>query len=160
MINNKIDDFKGNIVEITLLFQSIVGLVIILGILVLLLSSPFENKSKKDKTIIEDVPLKIVTKTDFEYLRGIIANPKSLTEDLSDALELIIKYHGTMHKKLGIRSHPESRAYMHTLFKVCRHKNANKEMIVQFSNALEKLNPDYKKDISDAMMRGLNSRGV
>jgi len=146
--------------DITILVQSIIGLVIILGILVLLLSSSFENKPKKDTDVDKKSSPRVISKTDFEYFRAIIANPESSTKELTDALVLLIKYHGTMHKKLGMRAHPESNAYMDVLFKVCRHKNANKEMIVTFNNELEKLNPEYKREINDALMRGLNSRGV
>lgn len=146
--------------DITLLVQSIVGLVIILGILVLLFSLPTGVKSKKDKVTVKKVPSKSVNKTDFKYLSSIIENPESSTQELGDALSLIIKYHGTMHKKLGIRAHPESKAYMDVLFKLCRHKNASKDIIVKFNNDLEKLNKEYKREINDALMRGLNSRGV
>ena len=146
--------------EITILVKSIIGLVIILGILAFLLGSSFEEKENKDENSDNKPSPKVVVKTDFEYLRGIIANPESSTKELSDALELIIKYHGTMHRKLGMRAHPESKAYLNVLFKVCRHKNTNKEMIVKFNNDLEKLNPKYKREINNALMRGLNSRGV
>ena len=65
-----------------------------------------------------------------------------------------------MHKKLGIRAHPESDVYMDIIFKLCRHKNTNKNIILAFMKQLEKSNPEYKKEINDAMMRGLNSRGI
>ena len=146
--------------EITVLVQSIIGLVIILGILVFLLSSPFEKKNKKNKSSDKKFVSKAQVKTDFEYLKGIIENTESSRQELADTLVLIIKYHGTMHKKLGMLAHPDSNAYMDVLFKVCRHKNANKDMIVKFNYDLEKLNPGYKKEINDALMRGLNSRGV
>ena len=143
--------------DITLLVQSVVGLVIILGILVLLFNLPI---GKNDKVTAKNIPSKSAKKTDFEYLRSVVANPESSTQELGDALALIIKYHGTMHKKLGIRAHPESKAYMDVLFKLCRHKNASKDIIVKFNNDLEKLNKGYKREINDALMRGLNSRGV
>ena len=146
--------------EITILVQSIIGLVVILGILVFLLASSLAKKSKKEMIGDKKVSPKIVSKTDFKYQKSIIDNLESSTKELADSLALIIKYHGTMHKKLGILAHPESNAYMDVLFKVCRHKNADKEMIVKFNYELEKLNPEYKREINDALMRGLNSRGV
>ena len=73
---------------------------------------------------------------------------------------MVLKYHGTIHKKLGLRPHPESQIYMDILFSICRHPNANKDIIVNFDKELGKLNPEYKKDLHDAMMRGLNSRGI
>ncbi|MFK5936837.1 MAG: hypothetical protein QM497_00440 [Sulfurimonas sp.] len=146
--------------EITILVQSIVGLVIILSILVFLLSGPFEKKPKKEIKVNKKPSPLVIPKTDMESLRAIVANPESSVKELADALSLVIKYHGTMHIKLGMNAHPDSNIYMDALFKVCRHKNANKEMIVKFNNELEKLNPQYKREINDALMRGLNSRGV
>jgi hypothetical protein len=49
---------------------------------------------------------------------------------------------------------------MDILFKAARHPNIDKNTIVKFNAALEKLNPEYKKEINDALMRGLNSRGL
>lgn len=145
--------------EIMILIKSIVGLVVILAILVFLLGVPFKKKPKKKPKIKKEVS-SVPSRTDLKFLSNIIANRESSTKELTDALALIIKYHGTMHKKLGMLAHPDSKIYMDVLFKVCRHKNTNKEMIVKFSYELEKLNPQYKREINDALMRGLNSRGA
>lgn len=146
--------------DIALLVQTILGLVVILSILVVLLRLPSGVKSKKDKVVNKKVQLKNGINIDFEYLKSIVFNKDSSTKELGDALELIIKYHGTIPKKLGIRANPESKAYMDILFKLCRHKNASKGIIVKFNNKLEKLNEEYKVEINNALMMGLNSRGV
>lgn len=156
-INNQI---RSIIVDITILIQSIIGLVAILGVLVILLTSPFRQKKVQQEKQKDNSPLIIKKNTGFQHLVEIVNNPESSTEELSDAMTLIIKKYGTIHAKLGMRPHPESKAYINVVFRSCRHKNINKDIIVKFSNALEKLNPTYKREIHEAMMRGLNSRGV
>ena len=92
---------------------------------------------------------------------GILSSGKNnLVQELKEVLDLVIKYHGKIPKKLGLRSHPESQIYMDILFSICRHPNANKDIIVNFDKELGRLNQDYKKDLHEAMMRGLNSRGI
>ena len=147
--------------EIALLMQSAMGLLVVLGALVLFLivlpkSKPKEVKKSK-KVVVQKK--KVETKKDINHLRDIIKNRKSTTEELQEAVELVMKYHGTIHKKLGLRPHPESQVYMDIVFNICRHPNTNKDIIIKFDKELEKLNPDYKKEINDAMTRGLNSRG-
>jgi len=148
--------------DITLLFKSIIGLVIILGFLILILVLPQKMKAKKKKLVEEKAESVKKSEPDehsFEKLHTIIKKKASTTDELKDALELILKYHPNIHKKLGIRPHPESDAYMDVIFKLCRHKNTNTKITINFINEIEKLNPQYKKEINDAMMRGLNSRG-
>ncbi len=146
--------------DITLLVQIILGLVVILSILVVLWKLPSGVKSKDDKIPDKKVPHKNALNIDFKYLQSIIFNKDSSTKELGDALELIIKYHGIIPKRLGVRAHPDSKVYMDILFKLCRHKNASKSIVVKFNNELEKLNKEYKVEINNALMRGLNSRGV
>jgi len=145
--------------ELTLLIQSAMGLLVVLGLLVfILVLAPKSKKKNVSKKVVQEQ--KVKPKTDLEFLRNIVKDRKSTAAELKEALDLVLKYHGTIHKKLGLRPHPESQVYMDILFSVCRHPNANKDIIVNFDKELGKLNPDYKKDLHDAMMRGLNSRGV
>lgn len=148
--------------DIVLLFKSIIGLAIILGFLILILVLPKKLKIKREKLAkkkLDTVQKREDNEHSFEKLHTIIKKKATTTEELKDALDLIIKYYPTMHKKLGIRPHPESNAYMDVIFKLCRHKNTNTKITINFINAIEKINPEYKKEINDAMMRGLNSRG-
>lgn len=146
--------------EITLLLKSIMGLVVILAILIFLLF--LSSKQKK-----EDVAAKKATVTDrkdtninLDHLRSIIKNKKSTTKELKEALELVIKHHGRVHEKLGLRAHPDFDIYMDILFTICRHPNTNKDIVIKFDKELGRLNPDYKKEINDAITKGLNSRRV
>ena len=89
----------------------------------------------------------------------VIKNKNSSTQELQEALDLIIKYHGKIHPKLGMRAHPDFDIYADIIFRICRHPSTTKEVIINFDRSLEKLNPDYNKEINDALTKGLNSRG-
>ena len=137
------------------------GLIVVLGLLIFLLFLP----SKRKKTNIQAVQKNsIITqgqaglKTDLESLRAVIKNKRTKEETIKEALDIVIKYHGTSHKKLGIRAHPDFDIYMDILFSICRHPNTTKNIILGFDHALGKLNPEYKKDINEAISKGLNSR--
>lgn len=149
--------------DIVLLIQSGSGLLVILIILVFLLlwSSKAKKaaKAKKSKKI-KSTPTIERDRTDLQHLKSIIKKRKSTNEELKNALELIIKYHGTIHKKQGMNTHGEFDIYMDIIFTICRHPNTSKEIILQFDKDLEKLNPTYKPEINNTITRGLNSRGV
>lgn len=154
--------------DVEIIIQAIMGLVALLAILIFFLFLLPEKKDKKEQLTheigekIEEVvetPIKKIN-TDLEHLRSIIRNKKSSTEELREALELVIKYHGNIHPKLGLRAHPDFDPYMDILFKICRHPNTDKDMIVNFDKDLVNLNPEYKKDIMEAVTKGLNSRRV
>jgi len=145
--------------EITLLIKSIIGLIVILALLMFLLFLP--TNRKKEKTVAKKVhKTPAVSRTDLNYLRSIIKNKRSTTKELKDALELIIKHHGRIHEKLGLRAHPDFDIYMDVLFAICGHPNAKTNIIIKFDRELSRLNPEYKKDISEAITKGLNSRRV
>jgi len=146
--------------QLTSLVQSIGALLIILAILVILLVLSFRNKARKAQKEEKKINVPIKPEVDFQTLRKVINNKKSSKEELQNAVDLILKYYGTMHEKLGIRAHPDSDVYMITLFQLCRHPNADKKIVLSLNNGLEKQNPTYLKEINDALMKGLNSRGV
>ena len=151
--------------NIELIIESVMGLVALLALLLFLLFLTSDKSVKKKKKEIKN---KIVDKpkvsaalpTDLEYLRGIIKDKESKASALKEALEMIIKYHGTVHTKLGLRAHPDFDPYMDVLFTICRHPNADKDMIINFDRDLGRLNPEYKQDINEAITKGLTSRRV
>ena len=153
--------------DITLLVQSIVGLVVILGILLFLflyLNADKKNKAKKKEAEAERKKLSQSASSSKSYrledLLAVIRNKHATTEELSEALEKIIKYYGHIHPKLGLRPHPDFDIYAEILLRICRHPHTNKDIIIQFDRALEKLNPSYIKEINDTLTKGLNSRGI
>lgn len=151
--------------EITLLIKSIMGLVVILGLLVFLLFLPSRKKKKisvasKKVSKTSESPQKNRIESGLNSLLAIIKDRKTTTSKLKEALDLVIKHHGVVHKKLGLRPHPDFDLYMDILFTICRHPNTSKDLIVKFDRELERLNPEYKKEINDAISKGLNSRGI
>jgi hypothetical protein len=150
--------------NIELIIQSVMGLVALLAFLVFLLLFSSNKKETKKKKVVtkKNSSNKAVDKTpnNLNELRAIIKDKKSTTEELRSALELIIKNYGTIHKKLGVRAHPDFDLYMDVVFTICRHPNADKYMIIYFERELGKLNPEYKQDINEALVKGLNSRRV
>ena len=146
--------------ELMLLMQSASGLLVILAILVFLLF--FSSRVKKTVRARKIKAKQAVVKpsTDLQYLKSIIKHRKSTNEELKNALELIIKHHGHIHKKLGVRTHPDFDIYMDVLFTICRHPNTSTAIIVKFDKDLEHLNPEYKPEINSVIYKGLNSRGM
>ncbi len=147
--------------ETILLIKSIVGLIVILAILVFFLLIAPKSKKQKEKILVENIKVLKTEKqrTDLEYLLTIIKNKNTDSIKLKEALDLILKYHGTVHKKLGIRSHPDFDVYEDILFTICRHPNTNKHIIVDFDKELIRLNPQYKREVDNAVEKGLKSRG-
>lgn len=146
--------------DIVLLVKSIMGLAVILGILVLFfLYAPSKKKktAKKQKKIVKEGKPK--QNYELQNLLKVIRNKHATTEELSQALDLIIKHYGHIHTKLGIRTHPDFDIYSEILLRICRHPNTNKDIIIKFDKALEKRNPEYVREINDSLTKGLNSRG-
>lgn len=147
--------------EITLLIESFIGLIILLaGLMFLLFYSPSAKVKRVEKKLSKTISDIKKPKIDLDSLRAIIKNKKTTSEELKEALDLVLKYHGNIHKKLGIRTHPDFDIYMEMLIIICRHPNTNKNIIINFDKELSKLNPQYKAEINDAITKGLNSRGV
>ena len=147
--------------DIVLLVKSIAGLSAILVILLLFFIYTSKNKSKKQKkkkSYTSPTPPK--PKYDWDTLIKVVRNRQATTQELQETLALILKYHGTIAPKLGIRANPEFDKYAEVLLRLCRHPNTNKDLIIDFDKELEKKNPEYIKEINDALTKGLNSRGV
>ncbi len=146
--------------EITLIIKSIMGLIGILAILIFLFFSKLKKKKAKiaSKNIIK--PKKEKLNIDLEFLKSIIKKKTTTTKELRETLDLVIKHHGTIQNKLGIRAHPNFKIYMNILFTICRHPNTDKDIIIDFERELSILNPTYKTEINDSITRGLNSRGI
>lgn len=148
--------------EAELIIKIIMGLIVVLAILIFLLFLEPDPDSKEKKVVFKKekkTPERIID-TDIESLLKIIKNKQSSEDMIREALDLIIKYHGTVHTKLGLRPHPDFDIYTDIIFTACRHPNVNKEIIVDFDRKLTRLNPEYKKEINDALEKGLTSRRV
>jgi len=148
--------------EITLLIKSILGLVIVLGLLIFLFvySSSTKKNKKNTSTVKKQTPKSKKDELDLMALRGIIKKRESTAKELKEALDLILKNYGKITKKLGARTHPDFEIYRDILFSLCRHKNTTKNHIINFDKELIRLNPEYKSEIDNAVTKGLNSRGA
>lgn len=145
--------------EITLLIKSIAGLVLILGILLYFLFLP-AKKSQKPVQTKPAPPVENGLKTDLESLSALIKKPTTPQRELEEAVRLVLKYHGIIHPKMGLRVHPDFYLYRTLMIALCRHPNTNKDIIIEFDKELNRLNPDYKKEINEAITKGLNARGA
>jgi len=153
-------DSEGVDMEITLLVKSFAGLISLLAVLIFFLLYNPKTKEKKRKVIAAQKEEKRDANTSLPHLVSIIKNKVSTTEELKAALDLVLKHHGTIHPKLGLRPHPDFNIYGEILLRICRHPNTNKNLILDFDRGLEKKNEEYKKDINDFLTKGLNSRGM
>ncbi|MDD5400626.1 MAG: hypothetical protein PHQ93_05495 [Sulfurimonas sp.] len=145
--------------EPELIIKSIMGLVAILAVLIFFLFFESGRRSKAQKKLDDDNAVEEI-KPDLISLKNIIKNKKTDEKRLGETLDLIIKYYGVIDKKAGIRPHPNFDIYADILSTICKHPNTNKNIIIKFDRELEKLNTEYKKEINEAIARGLNSRGT
>ena len=142
------------------LLKLLAVLLVVLGVLVFFLI--YRPKKIKEKKIVEK-KRKERFSDDYRSLKDlvlIIKNKKSTEEELQEALDLIIKHHGTIHPKLGIRAHPDFNIYAEVVMRICRHPNTNKNIILKFDKELRARNEEYSREINDFLMKGLESRGA
>jgi len=147
--------------ETTLLVKSIIGLSVLFGFLVVMLVL---NSRKKKRLQAKEQEKKQEKSQKDPYislndLYKVIRKRSSSVEELKEALDMIIKHHGKIHSRVGSKSHADMDIYAAIMFTLCRHPNVNKDLIINFDRELEKLNPEYVKEINDALEKGLNSRG-
>jgi hypothetical protein len=149
--------------EIELIIESTMGLIAILAVLLFLLFANFRKKQKKDITppiekepIKENTDIDNIDKEDIDSLIKIIKDKTTKNSELSKVIDLIIKNHGKIPDKLGTRIHPEFKTYVTIIFAVCRHPNADKDLVLRLDRELKEINPDYHSEIDDAILRGLS----
>lgn len=143
--------------DVTLLIQSLLGLIALLGVLMfLLLYTPGKAKKISAKKSQESASGK--GQPTLKALKQIIKNTNASTQELEDALNLVLKHYGVIQPKTGAKIHSDFDDYLEILIHVGRHKHINKNILLGFDKELEKRNPSYKKEINDALMIGLSSR--
>ncbi len=137
--------------DIIFLLEVGFGLSVILGLLIFLLVS-IRNKSVQ---INKEEP-----KADLQSLKAIIKDENTSSKGLKEALDSVIKYYGAIDGSKGVKTYSQFDIYLEIIFSICLHPNTNKDLIINFEKELRKLNPDYTTEIEDALIKGLNSRGV
>ena len=146
--------------DIILLLKSIAGLSGVLGILIFLYFYLSHTKTQQKKETLKK-PLKIrEVQPELSTLLEVIKDKKSTTEELKEAVDLILKYYGKIPDKLGIRAHPKFEIYSEMLLRICHHPNTTKEIILKLDRELERLNPEYKMELEDSLTKGLDTRGL
>ena len=157
-----------------LIIKLIIALAVILAVLIFFLffepkeDAPQQTKPSKKSAAQSDVKIQKAQKNEsaslakptLDSLVDIIKNKRSDSQKLSETLSLIIEHYGVIAKKMGIRPHKDFDIYMEILFSICRHPHTTKDIILDFDRELERLNPDYKKEINEAITKGLYSRGA
>lgn len=143
--------------DIVFIVKSLVGLIALLGVLVLfLLYDPRKQKQKTQKSVADE-PTKRVEYS-FEELLAMIRDKNSTTQELEFATENILKSYGHITPKMGIRLHDDFYIYSEIMIRICHHPNTTKELILSFDKELRAKNPQYEKELNDALTKGLNSR--
>ena len=146
--------------DITLLIKSIAALSGALGILVLFYFYFLHaNKEQKRKTSKKPVHIREV-KPDLNMLLEVIKDRQATTEELKEAVDLILQYYGKIPKKLGMRAHPEFEIYSELLLRIAHHPHVNKDIIIKLDKELHRLNPEYSLELDDSLTKGLDTRGI
>lgn len=147
--------------DVILLIKSFAGLSVALAVLIFLylymLHAKQEKKQKKKKKRAQHIK-EVIPK--FSMLYEVIRNKKATQEELSEAVDLIIKHYGDIPKKRGLRADPKFEYYSEILLRLCHHPSTNKNIILKFDRELEKRNPSYKVELDDSLTKGLNTRGI
>jgi ABC-type Zn uptake system ZnuABC Zn-binding protein ZnuA len=138
-------------INLTATTMAIVGLV--LTLLIIILSTLLTKKKPNKKQVI-----KKQIDTSMETLQAIIRKKTSSSDELSEALNLVIKYHGNISEQPSNNKKTSFDAYIDILVTICRHPNTNKNIIINFDSALSKKNPKHKATIEKIVTRSLNSR--
>lgn len=147
----------------TLITILIVLLVFLIPLLVSYLVYP-DEKAKKHIIrlgINTDVVEEQVTTSgvlSFEQISAIFANSKSTEEELRDAIEQLVRHHGKIHAKLGDLPHPDFKRYLRLIMQLCKHPQANKDLIVALDQKLGVKNPKYRREIDEAVDKGIAAR--
>lgn len=143
--------------DLVFIIKSLIGLILLLAILVALL---FYNpgKKRKEKKALAEMP-RHESDYSFHELAAIIKAKKSSTEELQWALNAILRYYGEIPPKDGVRLHNDFYNFSELIIRLTHHPHTTKELILHFDRELQKMNPQYAKEINDALTKGIKSRG-
>jgi hypothetical protein len=95
----------------------------------------------------------------FKEISAVFTNKTSTKEELTEAIEELIRYHGKIHAKLGDLPHPDFKRYLRLIIELCNNPQTDKDIIVLFDQKLRVKNPRYAMDIDEATNKGIAGRG-
>lgn len=136
-----------------LMIKIILVLILILSVLIVVLF--LNQRDKKVKTNQKGADECIT----FECLVNNLKDKRSTKAKLDTTIELLLKHHGNIPPKVGTKTDVDFEKYKEIFVLLCTHQNATTTMILGFDKELTRLNPEYKKDINDAIAKGLKARG-
>lgn len=140
----------------------IVGLVLILLLAFLLtLFLKARNRQSQKREAKKETMTKTskgTTAVTMQTLIKSIKDKNSSKFELKNALDTILQQYGEIGQNSATNEKYDFQTYEEVLITMCNHPQTNKDIILQFNRALEKLNPSYKKDINNAVTKGLNAR--
>ncbi len=147
--------------ESTLITILIILLVLLIPLLLSYIVYPDDKiathipaKKKSSKIVItKDKPLT------FEEITAIFMHKESSKEELKEAIEQLIRYHGKIHSKLGDLPHPDFKRYLTLIIELCNNPQADKDIIVLLDQKLRIRNPKYGLNIDEAIDKGIAARG-
>jgi len=146
--------------DIALLIKSLAALSGVLGLLVLLYFY-ISHAKKAQKKKVPKTPVRVrEVKPEFATLLEVIKDKNSTTQELREAVDLVLKYYGKIPEKLGLRAHPDFDKYSEFILRICHHPNVSKDIILKLDKGLHKLNPQYALELDDSLTIGLNTRSV
>lgn len=134
--------------QISFLIGTVVGLVVLLGVLLLSLFIGMKKKKKK-----EFLSSKIVPKNDLRTLFEKTKNKNTSTEELQIVADTILE-------DFGVIDENDFNLYGQILLKIARHPNTSTKVVLSLDGGLCKRNPSYKQEINSFTSQGLNSREV
>lgn len=95
----------------------------------------------------------------FEEISEVFTKKASTKEELIEAIEELIRYHGKIHAKLGDLPHPDFKRYLRLIIELCNNPQTDKDIIVLLDQKLRVKNPRYAMDIDEATNKGIAGRG-
>jgi len=141
--------------DIILTLKILVVLVVVLGVLIFF----FLKSSKQKRMQQKKEPKELNMPKELDELAKIIKDVHSTTKQLRQAVNDILKYHGKIYSEtLGKKVVSDFDIYGDIIINLCKHPNTTKDLILTFDKELEKLNPDFKSEISNILMLGLDAR--
>ncbi len=120
-------------------------LVILLGVLIILFFARQENKKVLEDSDKENTEIKV----GFNTLVDTIKDKNTSSKKLQETLDMILQEHGEIK---------DFKVYQDILLRITHHPHTNKNIIISFDKGLSKRNPRYKKEISNTVTDGLNTR--
>lgn len=118
------------------------------------------KKPKEASSVQESKPLIDKSRPlTFKEVSDIFTHKESTKEELKEAIEQLVRYHGKIQTKLGDLPHPDFKRYLKLIIELCNNPQADKDIIVMLDQKLRVKNPKYGLDIDEATNKGIAGRG-